>query len=158
VLKEQRTIPLDVVAIAQRAGDRNRIEQGSEKSLPIFEGDSTQIQSVQVDQVESLKAELSCSAAAYCVLKFLKIRSAIAVEDYDFAIDNCCLNGKGSRRRREIGKFVSPVLPVPAPKAYLAMIEAAQHPISIELQFMHPLISRRRGFDQCRKLRRNESW
>ncbi len=27
-LKEQRTIPLDVVAIAQRARDENRIEQG----------------------------------------------------------------------------------------------------------------------------------
>ena len=59
------------------------------------------------------------------LLKFLEIRSAIAVQDYDFAINNCCVNGKGSRSNGEIRELAGPVLPVPAPESHLAAIEMA---------------------------------
>jgi len=101
----------------------NRIEQGSEKTLSVFEGDSNQIHTVQVDQVESLKAELSCPAAADCVLKFLTVQSAIAIKDYDFAIDDCGFGSDGSHSRHEIREFASPVFPVPAPETHVAVIE-----------------------------------
>ena len=71
-------------------------------------------------------------------------------------VEDRALHLQSLQRFDDRGKLVSPVFLVSRPETHLAAIQKTEQTITIELQFVQPLVSFRCFRHECRQLRRNK--
>ncbi len=131
-----RTGALQVVAEPQPAlGSR---QDGLQNRLPLDERAARQVDSVQVQQVESVVNQVLRSPGLKYVLQSLKSRHAIRLDRHHFAVEQRRLDRQRRGAVGQFGKFFGPIVPVAADEACSPAVNPAEHPVAVELDLVQP--------------------
>ncbi len=111
-----------------------------------------QVHAVQVRHVEQVIENAAAAPRLESVLQGLEVRRALLVRHHHLAIQPPGLEPESRKRRGLLGHLRRPVVAVAGKQPDLAGVDAREHPVAVELDFVPPVPARYR-IDQGGQLR-----
>src|SRR6516165_6498294 len=123
-----------------------RFEQLLEARLSLAERQLTKVFSIGEQQIEGIENQIAGLAVGNSRLQRRKIRRAVLVKGYDFAVDESV--GKLASLLCDRRKLFDPIQALARLQARLAILDAQLNTIAVELDFVAPALPTRRALDR----------
>ena len=139
MLKEQRAVSLLVIAVAEHPCTISAVDQLFQQSFSLLQRNSRKVESIEINQIKD-DEDKSAFTLSHRLLELLKAASSGSVHHYDLAVHNRFLGLNRLYSARDFRKFGSPILAIAAPEARFPIREMTEHSVSIEFEFVQPVI------------------
>ena len=128
--------------------------EGAQETFSITQGHALQVVAVEVEQVEDEVDQSLALRIGQRVLQCLEAGPTAFIDDGDFAIEPCGFEAELAHGLGDAIQRSGPFLAVSREHRHLALVDAAEHAVAVELDFMQPFIAGRNGVDQRGEHRR----
>ncbi len=131
-------------------------KQLRQRPLAVEQGCAGQVDAVQIQKIEEIVAKAVAAAFAQVRLQTGEVRRAPLRLHDDLAIEKRGDDGQGLERLLEARKLRGPVESAAGLELGPTGVDAREQPVAVELDLMHPAVTRRRLARERGKLRLDE--
>ena len=117
------------------------LEQPLEGALALDQRHRAQVVAVQMEEVEGEEDQLVRAPLGERVLQGGEARDAPLVLHHDLAVDQRLLAGQSSKASASTPVAVGPVEPGAGEQPHLAVVDARDGPIAVELDLVQPVVA-----------------
>src|ERR1700674_5637888 len=122
--------------------------EGAQEAFSITQGHPLQVVAVEVEQVEDEVDQALALRIGQRVLQRLEAVPTAVIDDGDFAIEPRRLKAELADSLGDAVQRSGPLLAVSREHRHLALVDAAEHAVAVEFDFMQPFIAGGNGVDQ----------
>ena len=121
---------------------------GAQCLLPLQQGPASQIDAIEVECIEQIVVKPVLRIVAQGLLQGFERRRARHLGASDFAVHDGVCDRQIGHLVGDALEFLGPVVVGAREKSHFALADPAKRAIAVELDFMHPVVARRRLADR----------
>ena len=146
-MEERVAVATHVFRVAQRSSIGRKF-QVRELGFALLKRQVARIEAVQKQEIKHHVYDAALLAGTKAILQKLKIADPFVVERHDLTVENRAPQPKLGNRLRQFRESGGPIQIVASFPADIRAVDERQHPVTVEFDFVDPLVSHGRSFHE----------